>query len=159
MGVNSLPKTVTQQHHGCDLNLGPSAPESSTLTTQVPSHPWQVTKWQTLIKCLFYTAFLTTVLYWKNWGSFYRTAAMPYYYPLSNSHITVIVTTSWKTNKCPMQQKGKWPVIVLYDRADRLYCPNVRVWLLWVHEMKWRMLARISIGCREINPDLPHKNF
>ena len=39
MGVNSLPKTVTRQRHGCDLNPGPSAPESSTLTTQLPSHP------------------------------------------------------------------------------------------------------------------------
>jgi len=33
MGVNSLPKTVTRQHRDCDLNPGPSAPESSTLTT------------------------------------------------------------------------------------------------------------------------------
>jgi len=39
MGVNSLPKTVTRQHRGCDLNPGPSAPESSTLTTRLPSHP------------------------------------------------------------------------------------------------------------------------
>ena len=39
MGVNSLPKTVTQQRRGCDLNPGPSAPESSTLTTRLPSHP------------------------------------------------------------------------------------------------------------------------
>ena len=39
MGVNSLPKTVTRQHRGCDLNPGPSAPESSTLTTPLPSHP------------------------------------------------------------------------------------------------------------------------
>ena len=38
MGVNSLPKTVTRQHRGCDLNPGPSAPESSTLTTRLPSH-------------------------------------------------------------------------------------------------------------------------
>jgi len=38
MGVNSLPKTVTRQRHGCDLNPGPSAPESSTLTTRLPSH-------------------------------------------------------------------------------------------------------------------------
>jgi len=36
MGVNSLPKTVTGQRRGCDLNLGPSAPESSTLTTRLP---------------------------------------------------------------------------------------------------------------------------
>ena len=40
MGVNSLPKTVTGQRSGCDLNPGPSAaPESSTLTTRLPSHP------------------------------------------------------------------------------------------------------------------------
>ena len=30
MGVNSLPKTVTQQRRDCDLNPGPTAPESST---------------------------------------------------------------------------------------------------------------------------------
>jgi len=39
MGVNSLPKTVTRQRGGCDLNPGPSAPESSTLTTRLPSQP------------------------------------------------------------------------------------------------------------------------
>jgi len=38
MGVNSLPKTVTQQRRCCDLNPGPSAPESSTVTTRLPSH-------------------------------------------------------------------------------------------------------------------------
>ena len=38
MGVNSLPKTVTRRRRGCDLNPGPSAPESSTLTTRLPSH-------------------------------------------------------------------------------------------------------------------------
>jgi len=37
LGVNSLPKTVTWQHRGCDLNQGRS--ESSTLTTRLPSHP------------------------------------------------------------------------------------------------------------------------
>ena len=36
--MNSLPKTVTRQRRGCDLNPGPSAPESSTLTTRLPSH-------------------------------------------------------------------------------------------------------------------------
>ena len=39
MGVSSLPKTVTQQRRDYDLNPGPSAPESSTLTTRLPSHP------------------------------------------------------------------------------------------------------------------------
>jgi len=41
MGVNSLPKTVTRQSRDCDLNLGRSAPEFSTLTTRLPSHPLQ----------------------------------------------------------------------------------------------------------------------
>ena len=35
MGVNSLPRTVTRQRRGCDLNPGPTAPESSTLTTRL----------------------------------------------------------------------------------------------------------------------------
>ena len=38
MGVSSLPNTVTRQCRGCDLNPGPTAPESSTLTAQLPSH-------------------------------------------------------------------------------------------------------------------------
>jgi len=38
MGVNSLPKTVTRQRRDCDLNPGPTAPESSTLTTRLESH-------------------------------------------------------------------------------------------------------------------------
>jgi len=33
MAVNSLPKTITRQRRDCELNPGPSAPESSTLTT------------------------------------------------------------------------------------------------------------------------------
>jgi len=37
--VNSLPQTVTRQRRDCDLNPGPSARESSTLTTKLPSHP------------------------------------------------------------------------------------------------------------------------
>jgi len=44
MDVNSLPKTVTRQRRDCDLNPGPSAPESSTLTTRLPSQEigWEV---------------------------------------------------------------------------------------------------------------------
>ena len=38
MGVNNLPKTVTRQRRDCDLNPGPTAPESSTQTTRLPSH-------------------------------------------------------------------------------------------------------------------------
>jgi len=40
MGVNSLPKTVTRHRRGCDLNPGPSAPESSMLTTLPASNRW-----------------------------------------------------------------------------------------------------------------------
>jgi len=39
MGVNSLPKIVTRPSRDCDLNPGPSVPESSTLTTRLLSHP------------------------------------------------------------------------------------------------------------------------
>jgi len=42
MGVNSLPKTITRQRRDCDLNPGPYVPESSTLTTRLPSHPRQM---------------------------------------------------------------------------------------------------------------------
>ena len=35
--MNSLPKTVTRQRRDCDLNPGPYAPESSTLTTRLPT--------------------------------------------------------------------------------------------------------------------------
>ena len=45
MGVNSLPKTVTRQRRGCDLNPGPTAPESSTLTTRLPSHLLMIDCW------------------------------------------------------------------------------------------------------------------
>ena len=34
IGVNSLPTTVTRKRRDCNLNPGPSAPESSTLTTR-----------------------------------------------------------------------------------------------------------------------------
>jgi len=37
--VNSLPKALTRQRRDCHLNPGTSAPESSILTTRLPSHP------------------------------------------------------------------------------------------------------------------------
>ena len=37
MGVDSLPKFVSRQRRDCNLNPGPSAPESSTITTQLPN--------------------------------------------------------------------------------------------------------------------------
>jgi len=50
MGVNSLPNSVTRQRHDCNLNPGPSVPDSSTLTTRLPSHP------QTTLYKLFHVA-------------------------------------------------------------------------------------------------------
>ena len=38
MDMNSLPKTVFRECRDCDLNPGPSASESSTLTARLPSH-------------------------------------------------------------------------------------------------------------------------
>ena len=40
--MNSLPKTVTRQRRGCDLNPGPTAPESSTLITRLSNHPYRL---------------------------------------------------------------------------------------------------------------------
>jgi len=53
MGVNSLPNTVTRQRRDCDSNPGPSAPESSTLTTQLPSRP--------IYTLLYFTIYFTLV--------------------------------------------------------------------------------------------------
>jgi len=44
MGVNSLPKTVTRQHRGCNLNPGPFVLESSMLISRLPSHPEEHTR-------------------------------------------------------------------------------------------------------------------
>ena len=62
MGVNSLPKTVTQQRRGCDLNPGPSAPESSTLTTRLQSHPLVFYSERQKCVCVYRTAVATTFL-------------------------------------------------------------------------------------------------
>ena len=38
MGVDSLPKTVARQRRDCGFNPGHSVPETSKLTTRLPSH-------------------------------------------------------------------------------------------------------------------------
>ena len=63
MGVNSLPKTVTLWCHGCDLNPGPSVPESSTLTTWLPSHPPTVAV-TVMLFCLLSNFLPTLVIVW-----------------------------------------------------------------------------------------------
>ena len=54
MSVNSLPKTVTRQRRDCDLNPGPSAPESSTLTTRLPSYPVVAAAVENVHDCVCY---------------------------------------------------------------------------------------------------------
>jgi len=49
MGGSSLPKTVTRQRRGCSSNPGPSAPQTSTLTTRLPSHPKEVDDSETAV--------------------------------------------------------------------------------------------------------------
>jgi len=39
--VYSLPKTVIRQRRGCDLNPGPSAPESNTLTSRLDNFSYE----------------------------------------------------------------------------------------------------------------------
>ena len=61
--MSSLPKTVTRQRRDCDLNPGPSAPESSTLSTRLPSHlPEFITQHVYLRRCLFVLCLLFTIL-------------------------------------------------------------------------------------------------
>ena len=60
MGMNNLPKIVTRQRRGCDLNPGPSALESSTLTTRLPSHPSRE-KVDKIPRCDYWCQILSTV--------------------------------------------------------------------------------------------------
>ena len=53
--MNSLPKTVIRQRRECDLNPGPTAPESSTLTTRLPSHCTNVICVTNRLVCVRYT--------------------------------------------------------------------------------------------------------
>jgi len=50
IGVNSLPKTVTRQRRGCDLNPSPFASES----TRLPSHHNLKYVWIILLKSGFF---------------------------------------------------------------------------------------------------------
>jgi len=53
-----LPKTVTRQRRGCDLNPGPSAPEPSTLTSRLPRREFSISAKSVCFKLLLncYTA-------------------------------------------------------------------------------------------------------
>jgi len=68
--VNSLPKTVTRQRRDCDLNPGPSVPESSTLTTRLratPSTVVRLNKNQKYTSNKYYSR--DGLTWWKSWRS------------------------------------------------------------------------------------------
>jgi len=56
MGVNSLPKTVTRQRRGSDLNPGPAVPESSRLTIRLLG-------WCCELRYLIYFRFMDDVMF------------------------------------------------------------------------------------------------
>jgi len=60
MGVNSLPKTVTRQRRGCDLNPGRSVPESSTLNAISTQKVERCSPY--IIRCLYATPHVNTVM-------------------------------------------------------------------------------------------------
>ena len=78
--MNSLPSPVTRQRNDCDLNPGPSAPESSTLTTRLPSHRNSkdcrhfkfvrrelVTNWRRASSCTALTTTFITEIFARRW--------------------------------------------------------------------------------------------
>ena len=84
--MNSLPKTVTRQRRDCDLNPGSSVPESSTLTTRLPSHPYTTD----LIACFkilrgFTNIILSECSVWSSCST--RDHSTKLYYP--DSRVTV----------------------------------------------------------------------
>ena len=81
--MNSLPKTVSRQRCDYDLNPGPSAPESSTLTTRLPSHSVVV------------VTFKNTVVPLSPWIHHTHTHTHPFNGPLS------------RTTRVGRYQKGK----------------------------------------------------
>jgi len=104
MGVNSLPKTVTRQRRNCDLNAGPSAPESSTLTTWLPSHP----------------SFVVIPLIWMCYFPSAGTCGQ-YNFALNKSHQSISQSVNWSTIYWYMAARrldncGCWLTLVV------LYC-------------------------------------
>ena len=87
--MNNLPETVTRQRRVCDLNPGPSVPESSTLTTRLPSHSMAA----------YHRVYDSRQLHadWKESGSapepYARQSCMGYLYHFSCNTRGYVVTT------------------------------------------------------------------
>ena len=105
MGVNSLPKTVTRQHRGCNLNPCPSALESSTLTAWLPSHPLKCTaqisttadpvKFRKLLKILLWSCC-------KHWLTGLQNFGIRWLTRKKQTHVPSTSCTIWKffTDAC-----------------------------------------------------------
>jgi len=127
MGVNSLPRTVTRQRRDCDLNPGPSAPESNTLTTRLPSHPTSVVKSTSTIAIL--------LLLSQSWYSFHRPAESG---RLSRSrHCSMCVQPVPKAAYCsgrhgrPRQDSNSSPVTRQSDAITNRPLRPARIRLEW----------------------------
>jgi len=160
--VNSLPKTVTRQRCCCDLNLGPSALESSILITRLPSHTpaglpppkpsvleriklnWQHLEW---CLCLQSTSSPYTSAWWqKNW-------------PLATKKPTKRTKIhEWYTGFCLSQSSAKtnWKVTISHSpytwhhswrrsAERREICQAV---LRGANNPRRRRVDRAEAGCR-----------
>ena len=71
MGMNSLSNTVTRQRRDCDLNPGPSAPESSTLTIRLPSHSTiPHNKSESVLSVSLFLLHVRSTSFWRIWTKF-----------------------------------------------------------------------------------------
>jgi len=152
MVVNSLPKTVTRQRRGCDLSPDPSAPESSTLTTRLPSHPELEFWW-----------FVNHTSQWEgshhtNWSS--RTIRDPVMQPISTKYRSMrralqlgrLLFISVQLRRCEHSLTGIYSelkfVIVQFMCGQRGYRPYLHAvhWIDYNYAICSRMHAMGRVG-------------
>ena len=135
MGVNSLPKTVTRQHHDCDLNPGPSAPESSTLTTRLPSHPSTV--WAEAVKLIAYL-FTRQSLFLYLYGRVYgadtgggRHSFFLYLHGANTRRGLALTDCIWGLRLYRLQHSS-WHLLLLIQQQPQPLCV-----MAVIHRAKW----------------------
>jgi len=98
--MNSLPKTVNRQRHGCNLNPGPTAPKFSMLTTRLPRHPEAVVVWS------YHPFYYSRVVVWphpfQGWSIISR---------LETAMINICTKLEVSIHPCYEEMKcgAKWP--------------------------------------------------
>ena len=112
MGLNSLPKTVTWPRRDCDLNLGPSVPESSTLTTRLPSHPHHLHAFKKIWNGILQMTITDTYCQW--WGRQRTLATHTQCHQTSTTH----VTTRW--HWIIKWQLNNWSTALLYPVCEQV---------------------------------------